>query len=445
MKEYDKMIQIHREEMIYNLIELLKIPSISITSDEKEAPFGIECKRALEYALNLGKKLGFRTKNVDGYCGYIEFGEGEKILGILGHLDVVPAPNIDEWTTPPFEPQIRDGKLYGRGTIDDKGPVIACLYAMKNVMETCKVNKRVRLILGLNEEKGWKCINYYKEHEEWPTIGFSPDADFPCIYAEKGVMSIHLKQDIKKNKESEFEILDLDCNSNALNVVPNYCKIKYKIRDKEYEIEKHGIASHAAHPDNGENAISKALISLVENLKINKVGIPILLKKFVDLIGNEYNGEKSGINFEDESGSLTLNVGNCKIVEGKLDIGLNLRTPVTYNIEEFEKIISEKFKTAEDEIEIEVTSRMKPLHVGKDQELVKILVDTFNQMTGMNEKPIAIGGATYARAFKNCVSFGANFPGDKDMCHQVDEFIDIEKMMLSYQIYVEAIKKISNC
>ena len=118
------------------------------------------------------------------YCGYIEFGEGEELVGLIGHLDVVPAEEADWKITKPFEPKIENNKIYGRGAIDDKGPVMAALFAMKEVKDTMKVNKRVRLILGLNEEKDWKCINYYKQKEEHPTIGFSPDADFPCIYAE---------------------------------------------------------------------------------------------------------------------------------------------------------------------------------------------------------------------------------------------------------------------
>ena len=177
----DDYIKNTKEEMIQKLQELIQIPSVYAESKNPLMPFGENANKALEYMLNLGNKLGFRTKNIDGYCGYIEFGEGEEMLGIIGHLDVVPSG--DNWTYPPFSATIFDNKIYGRGAIDDKGPVIASLYAMKYVLDNCKVNKRVRLILGLNEENDWKCINYYKAYEESPTIGFSPDADFPCIYA----------------------------------------------------------------------------------------------------------------------------------------------------------------------------------------------------------------------------------------------------------------------
>ena len=224
---FDQILEKQKDAMIHSVCELIRFKSVSVEMENPQMPFGEECKNALEYTLNLAKNLGFRTQNLDGYCGYIEFGEGEEIVGIIGHLDVVPAELEDDWTTPPFEPDIRENKIYGRGAIDDKGPVIASLYAMKAVLDSGKkLNKRIRLILGLNEEKAWKCIHHYKEiGEEAPTIGFSPDADFPCIYAEKGILSVRLRHPFAiKNKE----IVSIDCNNNALNVVPKYCSITLK-------------------------------------------------------------------------------------------------------------------------------------------------------------------------------------------------------------------------
>ena len=154
---FDEFIDNNKDKMIDAISTLIKYPSVSDESKAEDgAPFGIDCKNVLNETLSLAKSMGFRTKNVDGYCGYIEFGEGDELVGIIGHLDVVPASIDDGWDTPPFEPVIKDGKIFGRGSIDDKGPVIASLYAMKAVMENSKVSKRVRIILGLNEEKNWK-------------------------------------------------------------------------------------------------------------------------------------------------------------------------------------------------------------------------------------------------------------------------------------------------
>ena len=178
---FDDIIENYKNDIISTTSELIKFPSVSEETDSKENPFGENCTKALNYILDLAEYLGFRTKNIDNYCAYIEFGEGEELVGIIGHLDVVPALEEDGWTTPPFSPTIRDEKLFGRGSIDDKGPVVASLYAMKAIMDNTKVSKTVRLILGLNEEKGWKCIDYYKEHEKWPDISFSPDENFQGI------------------------------------------------------------------------------------------------------------------------------------------------------------------------------------------------------------------------------------------------------------------------
>ena len=449
MKEY---IDSKRDEIIEELKNLVSFKSVSEETGNLEAPFGEECKKALEYTLNLGEKLGFRTKNLDGYCGYIEFGEGEELVGIIGHLDVVPANLEDGWKSNPFEAEIRDGKLYGRGTIDDKGPVIASLYAMKAVQEKMKVNKRVRLILGLNEEKNWKCINYYKQNEEQPTIGFSPDADFPCIYAEKGIITVKFEHDFGIEN---CEILELSTGNNAINVVPKYAMIRLKLNNPDdinkftnrdgVHVEKiskdtirlvsYGKASHAAFPTMGDNAIIKLLRYLKPNWYIDRLDE----EGVFDIESPRAFGGKET---SDESGVLTSNIGIVKYENGKLKMYTNLRVPVNTNFDEIKKYC-ENLKEKIPGLEYGMENSNSKLYVDKESYLVKTLTNIFNKETGLNEEPVAIGGGTYARAFKNCVSFGMNFPGDTDMCHQVDEFVDIEKLILSSKIYATAIYELA--
>lgn len=460
---------INENEMIKNLQELIKIPSVHEESNNENELFGKNTVKALNYILDLGQKLGFRTKNIDGYCGYIEFGSGDELIGIIGHLDVVPEG--ENWTYPPFEAQIVDNKIYGRGSIDDKGPVMASLYAMKAVMDYCNennisINKRVRLILGLNEERDWKCIDYYKEHEEIPSIGFSPDADFPCIYAEKGLISPFLIMNYSNFLDKDIVLKNIDCNNNPLNVVPKYCNcvisvkndIKVKdvdnlvqsfaseynfnivteiINDNELKIISHGIQAHAAHPDLGINAISRLIIVLDKLFKNYNIVVP-LFDLFTKYIGLDFNGNKLNINIPDESGELTLNVGKFYLENNNLKIGLNLRVPINTKFEVIENnfsLVCKKF----DNIYCEFTGKKASLHVSKDSYLVKTLCKIYNECTNSNAEPIAIGGATYARAFDNFVSFGANLPGQKDMCHQTDEFISIDNLMLACKIYCKAI------
>ena len=466
----EKFIEKNRNEIIEKLQELIQIPSINSKSYEPKYPFGKNVNKALEYTLNLGKSLGFKVKNIDGYCGYIEFGEGDELIGIIGHLDVVPEG--EDWTYPPFSGTMSDGYIFGRGAIDDKGPVIASLYAMKYVMDTENIKKRVRLILGLDEERNWDCIKYYKEHEEIPSIGFSPDADFPCIYAEKAVLTQEIKADISQFENPYIKITNIDCNNNAINVVPKFCsvilnintdKIKtehfintlksivketgfeidiYKIDDEEIKLTSHGISAHAAHPDLGINAISRLIIVLDKIFK--NYGFTIdLFDFFTKYIGVQYDGKNLGIDFEDESGSLTLNVGYFGVENNFIKIKMNLRVPVHTDITRigasFIKNTSEYIN-----LDFDTSNYMPALYIDPNSKLVQTLCNIYNEETNSNCKPVAIGGATFARAFTNCVSFGANFPGDKDMCHQIDEFINIDKLLLTCKIYAKAILYLGN-
>ena len=460
---FDKYIDKKQNEIINTVSELVKIPSVTTVTDNPALPFGEHCTRALNYILELGNSMGFRTKNIDNYCGYIEFGEGKELVGIIGHLDVVPALKTDGWTTPPFSPTIRDGKLFGRGTIDDKGPVVAELYAMKAIKDSCQVSKRVRLIIGLNEEKGWKCIEYYKGHEEWPTIGFSPDANFPAIFAEKGILSVELKN---KFNIKDFEILDINTNNNAINVVPKYASITLKSTDDSsinfenkfdniknnvvdknisvsklenniIKIEAFGIAAHAAHPELGKNAIKILVEFLLNNFEFTSDYLKVLYE--VGLFDIESPKFMSENKLEDESGVLTSNVAVIDYINENLIIQINLRVPVTISLDE----IQNKYLSLFDGIEVNRLSVQEPLYIEKDSFLVKTLVDVFNKKTGLNAEPIAIGGGTYARAFKNCISYGATMPGEKDMCHQVDEFVKINDLILSSKIYANAIYELA--
>ncbi len=462
---FDKYINNLKDEIIAETQKLIQIPSIYSKSDNPSHPFGENANKALEYILDLGKKLGFKTKNIDGYCGYIEFGEGDKLVGIIGHLDVVPEG--DNWTFPPFSGKISDNKIFGRGSIDDKGPVISSLYAMKTVMDNCKIDKRVRLILGLNEENDWDCIKYYKEHEEWPTIGFSPDADFPCIYAEKGIISPYLNMDYSQFEKEDIVLENIDCNNNAINVVPKICscvlkinnknissseiinKLKKFIDEQNYEIDiykidehrikltSHGIQAHAAHPDLGINSISRLVITLDKVFKTYNINIPIF-EFFNKYINTQYDGQDLGISCEDESGKLTLNVGKIELNNHVLRIGMNLRVPIKTKLADIEETIKKQLLSYEN-IELIIKGKKEPLYVPKDSYLVKTLCNIFNEVTNSSLEPIAIGGATYARAFENCISFGANLPYQEDMCHKTDEFISIDNLILATKIYARAI------
>ena len=297
---------------------------------------------------------------------------------------------------------------------------------MKTVMDTCKVNKRVRLILGLNEENDWKCINYYKQHEEIPTIGFSPDADFPCIYAEKSVLTSYLNMNYTEYLNKDIVITNIDCNNNALNVVPKFCscilrinntKISmdtfihnlksiidnlnyeidiYKIDYENLKLTSHGIQAHSAHPDLGINAISRLIIVLDKIFKEYKINIE-LFDFFDKFINTEYYGKSLNINFEDESGKLTLNVGNFSFKNFILKIGMNIRVPINTPIvnvgNEFLKSLSNYIN-----VDFDTPNYLPHLYIPKDDYLVKTLCQIYNKETNSNLEPIAIGRSNFCKS-----------------------------------------------
>lgn len=458
-KNINTYVEILRDEIINSTCEIINIPSIFSDANAPEIPFGKNTLSALNYMLDLGKKFGFSTKNIDNKCGYIEFGEGDKLLGIIAHLDVVPVD--DSWTYSPFNATIDNNNIYGRGAIDDKGPAVAALYAMKIVSDNYKINKRVRLILGLNEENDWKCIERYKQTEEMPSISFSPDANFPCIYAEKTIESLFIKEIYKRDEK--LYIKNISTNNNAINVVPKFCEVDLcfdssisntiedvlkniissynynitfeRIDNKQMKLISEGIASHAAHPELGDNAISKLIIVL--NDLFTYYSIPVdILNYFVQYIGDDYTGKNLEINFNDESGFLTLNTAQFSLKDDNLSIGFNLRIPVTID---YNKIEDSFRKNCTDNIDVIVSRIQEPLYISKDNNLVKTLCDIFNKYNNTHFEPQAIGGGTYSRAFDNCISFGPQMPGTKDMCHQSDEYISIDNLLFCCKVYTEAI------
>lgn len=463
---FKELVDNYKRNIVENTIELIKIPSVlDESSISPSKPFGEKINTALEYILDLGKTLGFKTKNIDGYCGYIECGSGKELIGIATHLDVVPAKS--NWNFPPFEGIVDENKIYGRGVIDDKGPTIASLYAMKIITDNFALNKRIRLIVGLNEENDWKCINYYKEHEEIPSIGFSPDADFPCIYTEKGVLSTFFKMDYSNYLNNPIVIKNFECNNNAINVVADFCSVTLEMNNKinmvdfifllnsliskyefnidfsfntennQMQLNSYGIASHASHPELGTNAISRLLIILNDLFENYNIEIEIL-DFFKKHINTEIYGDSLGLKRNDESGDLTLNVGNISFENNFIIIGLNLRIPVFTKLD-FININFDKILLDYPQISYYHKRFQEPLFLEKDSFLIKTLCKSYNEVCDSNLSPISIGGATFARAFKNFASFGPTFPNDPDMCHQTDEFVDIDKLLLTTEIYTNAL------
>ncbi|RLQ91833.1 dipeptidase PepV [Planomicrobium sp. Y74] len=441
--------------MLRELQELIAIPSILSDDATPDAPFGKEVKRALDWFLQKGRENGYEVKNVDNIAGHLEIGAGEELLGILGHVDVVPTG--EGWTKDPFGGVIEDGKLFGRGAIDDKGPTIAAWTALNMVKDAgCEFNKRVRLIIGTDEESGFRCVENYFQKEEMPTMAFAPDADFPIINAEKGIAALVFSQ-VYSGKEDQLISFK---SGDRTNMVPDLAQaaVKGSLADWESEFEKfaseydlpfaaveengeviltvHGKAVHAMEPDDGINAGVMLALFLKEHL----TGDGQVFTEFIaDKFYGDSRGNAFGLAFADEaSGDTTFNAGIMRFEGakgGKVEV--SMRYSISYPFDD---------KMADFQVEgfsMNIHSNSKPHYVDEKDPFIKTLQDAYEKQTGDKAELLAIGGGTYARVMDKGVAFGMLFPGEKDVAHQLDEFVDINNLTKAVAIYAEAIYQLA--
>lgn len=407
-------------EMIEALQKLVSFQSIA-KEEGPEYPYGKEVHRAKEYVLNLAKSFGMRVTDVQGKYAYIEIGEGPRLIGILSHLDVVPAG--DGWTQDPFGGEIVDGKIYGRGTTDDKGPTIAVLYAMKTLKEKTTLPARIRLILGQTEENGeWRDIEAYTEAEEIPECGFTPDGDFPAIQNELGAMVFQVEMPRAESGFREGE------GGTAPNMVPAHARVKTEFGSYEAS----GKACHGCAPWLGVNGISALMEKVHRAEPENRFA-----EMYADLIGKTIYGEKLGIAAEDESGKLTLSAGLLEVGADKVTLMVDIRYPAKKNPDEISGSLVRQFSSYG--ASCECVYQVRPLYTPSGSPVLNALLSAYREVTGDESRPIFIGGGTYAKAMPNMVAFGPNFPGHENREHMEDEYIPVDDFLKLEEIYERAL------
>ena len=461
--DYEKYLELNKDEMIFALQDVVRINSEEgekiMGKNGEVYPFGSGVQQAFEKVLALGESMGFTVKNVDNYGGHIDFpGKTDKVMAIIGHLD-----------------ELADGKIYGRGTTDDKGPVISCLYAMKALKDAgYEPNCTIRLIIGLDEETQWKGIKYYFDHEPKPDFGFTPDADFPVINGEMGMLIFEFAKKFAAS-QSQVQAKGLQLRSLKGGTAPNsvadscravvrseengvYDKIKemvatyreetgYKVNvkgvGKSLEITATGIAAHGAKPEKGLNAIS-IMMDFLGRLNFVSEDHNEFIEFYNKYIGFCLNGEKIGVACSDEpSGSLIFNVGMTELDSEAGKLTINIRYPVTADGEE----ILSKLAAVLDRYDMGLIrgGHKEPIYMDMDNPMVKLLLEIYRKHTGdTKSQPLVIGGGTYARSAKNVIAYGALFPGDPDLMHQKNECITVERLEQMTKIYAEAIYKLAS-
>ena len=442
------MKQFLTEEIKSDYLESLKTivsyPSV-LNEGENGTPFGQSIQNVLEKMLELTRSLGFKTYiDPKGYYGYAEIGQGEELLAVLCHLDVVPVGDLSDWETPPFEATIKDGWIHGRGVQDDKGPSLAALYAVKALMDAgVTFNKRIRFIYGTDEETLWRCMARYNELEETATLGFAPDSSFPLTYAEKGLLQIKLHG-------SGSQELAIEAGE-AFNVVPAKASYTGNLADSlEVELKKQafeyertadtvtviGVPKHSKDAAEGVNAIVRLAMGL------NPLVQHSTIQFMAEAVGEDATGSSLFGEISDEpSGTLSFNVSGLTINQDESEIRIDLRIPV---LADKDKLVRELSQIAEKyQLRYEEFDYLAPLYVPLDSELVSTLMAVYKEKTNDDSPAVSSGGATFARTMPNCVAFGALFLGALQTEHQANERTVIDDLYKAMDIYAETIYRLA--
>lgn len=459
-----------------DLAEIIAIPSV-YSAPKDGAPYGEQCLRALEWFVAKARAYGLDAELIEGACAYAEVGEGKECVGILGHLDVVPAGN--GWSTDPFKMTEDNGKIYGRGVGDDKGAVVVCLHALRSLKSSgVKLKRRVRLIVGADEERGSSCIRRYLETGgEVPVASFVPDSEFPVINSEKGIAHIVLKFEDKNLAQNVSYIDGAEC----ANAVPDRSSFKivngsplekalielcggsaptadvfktaplaeYVVSAgnafSDYEITNgacvtvtaNGTAEHASTPEKGDNALWKTLGALAA---LNKTIGSEYLDRISEYLCTPLASSKLGIYVDDpKSGDLSMCLSQARMENGTLTLLIDFRLPLGVTAE----FVAEKLEKATG-CAAQVRDYHENLYIDESSPLIQTLLKVYRKLTGDMTEPLKVGGGTYARELPNAVAFGCT-PVDIDInMHRADENFPIAQLFKNYEIYLNAAIELAN-
>ena len=478
-------------DFINDLKEIIAIKSVLDTPPEgvKNAPFGAGNRAALDWFLHKAKSFGLKTGEVDGYAGWAEYGEGDECIGALCHLDVVPAG--EGWSSPPFDLTEKDGRLYGRGVADNKGAAVMCLRALKEIKDSkLKTARRIRIIAGLNEEHGSACIRHYVENIDKsgiPVMSFIPDASFPVINSEKGILHKWIKIPLDNFFKNNIAFIE---GGGSFNVVPDRAAVSifkdsllgeaikkianeaaggvvdnrlflssalaggilstgascddFSIKEEAgvFTVTAAGISGHAMAPENADNAIWKIITVLDALAGTEESAVLEFLKQY---ICDKKAAERLGIYKEDEeSGNVTLNVGIIEFDEdNNLCFTMDIRLCVSVDAEDVKRSIKKALPKGG---KAEVVRFSPNLYVEKDDPLVKTLLEVYKDKTGENGYCIKTGGGTYARSLPSrAVAFGPMFDGKESNLHKPDENMETADFIKCAEIYKEALIRLAGC
>ena len=454
---FNKEIELCKDEIIKSVQDLIKIRSVK-TQGATGCPFGKGMGDALDYVLLLAQTMGFEVKNIDGYCGYIEYGEGELYIGLLSHVDTCHEGEL--WSVPPFEGKIVQNRIYGRGAMDNKGPLIAALYGLQAVMKSgVKLNKKLRFIIGTDEERYYRDMKYYLSKEKPPIAGFTLDGQFPVVFAEKGLALMEFRGTFRQGASDRISYIR---GGTVENTVPGYCEalliserkseivlalslyakenrhnMTSKTTDEGVIIRSFGVEMHSMALEMGINAILP-ILAFLQSIQFGGEEILNVIRFLNNGFGSDLYGKGFSVEYQDNfSGRLSINLGVISFEKDEFIIRFDVRYPVTCNFNETSERITVSF--LKNGFECLENTYWDPVYFPKDHFLIKSLLKVYREITGDESESISSGSGSYAKVIPNIVAFGAIFPGESQAWHQVNEYIDIDNLIRLSQIYASAV------
>ncbi|KPU45358.1 putative dipeptidase [Oxobacter pfennigii] len=462
---FNEYIHSMKPDIVKSVQDMVRIRSVK-DEPKDDAPFGEGINRALMYALDIAASMGFKTKNLNGYIGYAEYGQGEETVGIIGHLDVVHEGS--GWTYPPFTGEIHADRIYGRGAIDDKGPIIAALYALKAIKDSAvSLSKKIRIIFGTDEENGWEDIKKYLEQEKAPDIGFVPDGFFPAVNSEIGSIDIEFSKEIARKSKGMIEIKSIKCDDNV-NTIPNECTCelklkgmaKYMLKDilELYDetkktnmiineiVDMYTIISKSNASNNKDVSMSKnaigQLIEFLAQFSLGQNDVSDFIKYISKFSTSENSGKKVHIEYADSHNlNYTVYLTGLYIDEDTAKAVINIRYPIESSYDKLMEFITND--AASKKVNMDILRHRAPLYIPEDSILISTLLNTYNSVVGEEGSVVSVNGQTYAKAFNNMAAFGPLFPGEIKTSHKPDESMDIDNLIKCTEIYSQAIYQLA--
>ncbi len=448
--QYAELVKPYQKDLLNNLKEFVAIDSTNYgTMNDENNPFGPGVSCALAFIASLAESDGFKVKNYDNKIVEILCGEEEENVTIMAHADVVPATG--KWTGEPFVVRQKGDILYGRGVSDDKGPCLASYYALKALRDNNRIKGyQVRLLVGGNEESGSLCMeHYFKELKaKQPTYGFSPDADWPVVFAEKGIFNFVVEDDFDIPGLISIEgglasnaVIDLAKivvnDEKFVNAIKALDKVTSKVEEKDgfYYIEVYGKAAHGSVPQFGINAVLESLVAIAS--VANNEEFTNLVNKLNTTNGAGFNA----VTKSDTMGENSSNLGIFSLKNGHLKAVVNFRFVNGTSYEEMSKIVIENAKPSK----VSVSGPSALLYFPKDSPLISTLMSSYQEETGdYKSEPISMGGGTYAKEADNVVAFGMQYQDFDTHMHEPDERVRISDLYGAIAIYANAIEKLGS-